>query len=164
MDRASVVAIFIAPDAEARMQSIHEVRAESGKGLDGDRYHAGQGTYSRDKPHQPKRHVTLIEEEAIAAVGRDYRMRIDAIETRRNILTRGVALNHLVGREFRVGDALLRGITLCEPCNHLDALTGREVSPAFVHRGGLNAEVLEGGKVRVGDSIEPAATAGRALA
>jgi MOSC domain-containing protein YiiM len=87
-------------------------------------------------------------------------MRIDAIETRRNILTRGVALNHLVGREFRVGEALLRGITLCEPCNHLDELAGREVSPAFVHRGGLNAEVLEGGTVRVGDAIEPAAPAG----
>jgi MOSC domain-containing protein YiiM len=97
--------------------------------------------------------VTLIESEAIDAVNRDYAMRIDPIETRRNILTRGVALNHLVGKEFSVGNVRLRGLELCEPCKHLEGMTRPGVMRALVHRGGLRAQILQGGVVSVGDSI-----------
>ena len=76
-------------------------------------------------------------------------------ETRRNLVTEGVALNHLVGREFRVGAVRLRGVKLAEPCVYLEQLTGHEgVRAAFVHRGGLRAEILDGGDLRVGDTVE----------
>jgi MOSC domain-containing protein YiiM len=109
---------------------------------------------SHPKKDMPNREVTLIESEAVDGVNRDYATRLDPIETRRNILTRGVALNHLVGREFKVGPARLRGLELCEPCTHLEALTRKGVMRALIHRGGLRAQVLEGGAIRVGDSIE----------
>jgi MOSC domain-containing protein YiiM len=90
----------------------------------------------------------------VTAAQRDYDLAVSAGDTRRNILTEGVALNHLVGQEFSVGGARLRGIALCEPCSHLDEVVGRRISPAFVHRGGLRAEILDGGPIRVGDSVQ----------
>jgi MOSC domain-containing protein YiiM len=98
--------------------------------------------------------VTLIEIEAIEALERDYGVKLSPGDARRNIVTRGVALNHLVGKEFRVGEAVLRGIRLCEPCQHLVRLTGQEkVLPGLVHRGGLRAQVVKGGVIRVGDAV-----------
>ena len=78
-----------------------------------------------------------------------------AVETRRNVVTRGIALNHLVGKRFRVGEVLLQGIRLCEPCDHLESLTRPGVRQALLHRGGLRAQILEGGVIRVGDPIAP---------
>ena len=75
------------------------------------------------------------------------------MESRRNITTRGVALNHLVGRTFRVGGAVFKGLRLCEPCGHLEQLTGRQVRPGLVHRGGLRSEIIETGLVSVGDQL-----------
>jgi MOSC domain-containing protein YiiM len=98
--------------------------------------------------------VTLIEIEAIEALERDYGVKLSPGDARRNIVTRGVALNHLVGKEFRVGEVVLRGIRLCEPCQHLVQLTGQEkVLPGLVHRGGLRAQVVKGGVIRVGDAV-----------
>lgn len=134
------------------MQSVSSVEAVVAKGLKGDRKFRNP---SHPKKDTPDREVTLIESEAIDAVNRDYALRIDPIETRRNILTRGVALNHLVGREFTVGPVRMRGIMLCEPCTHLEALTRKGVMRALVHRGGLRAQVLDGGTIRVGDPISP---------
>lgn len=148
----SIIAIFIAEKSSAPMQSVSSVEAVVAKGLKGDRKFRNP---SHPKKDTPDREVTLIESEAIDAVNRDYALRIDPIETRRNILTRGVALNHLVGREFTVGPVRMRGIMLCEPCTHLEALTRKGVMRALVHRGGLRAQVLEGGTIRVGDSISP---------
>jgi MOSC domain-containing protein YiiM len=98
--------------------------------------------------------VTLIESEAIAALQRDYGIGIEAGTTRRNIVTRGVALNHLVGKEFYVGEVLLRGDRLCEPCAHMEKLTVKGALRGLVHRGGLRAEIVRGGIVRVSDSIK----------
>jgi MOSC domain-containing protein YiiM len=97
--------------------------------------------------------VTLIESEALDAVRREYGVEISAAESRRNILTEGVALNHLVGREFRIGEVRLRGVRLCEPCNHLEGLTRPGVREALVHRGGLRADVLTDGVIRPGDRV-----------
>ena len=136
------------------LHAMDEVKAIAGVGIEGDRYAADAGTWSKRFPGV-HRHVTLIEAEALEALRRDHEIELSAAESRRNILTSGVALNHLVGREFTVGAARLRGIELCEPCRYLEKVTGRPVRAPLVHRGGLNAEVVEGGVIRVGDTVTP---------
>lgn len=151
--RGLVVSIHVTPVGGAPMDAVEEVRAVAGKGLEGDRYFEGKGFYS-DHPG-PEREVTLIEEETVEALNRGHNLTVTSGETRRNITTRGVALNHLVGREFRVGEVVLRGIELCEPCKHLVDVTGkRSLLPNLIHRGGLNAQVLEGGCIRSGDTVQ----------
>ncbi|MFQ5914963.1 MAG: MOSC domain-containing protein [Nitrospinota bacterium] len=135
------------------MESVREVRAVAGRGLDGDRYFEGTGKYSK-KPG-PGRHVTLIESETLEALKRETGIDLKPDWCRRNILTGGVPLNHLVDREFRVGEVKLRGVRLCEPCAYLEKLTGlRGVRKALVHRGGLRAQILSDGLIRVGDVVE----------
>lgn len=146
-----VVSIHIAGEAEGQMMAVESVRAIVGKGLEGDRYCRGAGTFSK-KP-KPDREVTLIEQEAIDAAARDYQVAIKPGDTRRNIVTRNVALNHLVEREFSVGEVRLRGLMLCEPCKHLAKLTTTELSNALVQRGGLRCQILSDGVLRVGDVI-----------
>jgi MOSC domain-containing protein YiiM len=137
------------------MIGVDPARAVAGRGLEGDRYYEGKGFYS-DHP-APIREVTLIEEETIEALRRDHNLVLSPGVTRRNILTHGVPLNHLVGREFRVGEATLRGVELCEPCKHVVDVTGiKSLLPTLVHRGGLHAQILSGGLIRAGDPIEPA--------
>lgn len=152
MWKGTVVSIHLAAAASGPMASVKEVRAVAGKGLEGDRYFNQVGTYSK-KPG-PDREVTLIEIEAIDALKRDYGIDVDPGDARRNIVTQGVPLNHLVGRKFRVGEVTLRGIRLCEPCSHLAQLTHQEVLPGLVHRGGLRAQILTEGIIRVGDTIK----------
>jgi len=147
----TVLSIHIAPNATAVMTSIREVRAVVGKGLEGDRYAAKLGTFSTDPGSG--RDVTLIESEAIEALKRDYDVTLDAGESRRNIVTQGVSLNHLVEKEFRVGEVVLRGTRLCEPCTHMEKLTVKGALRGLIHRGGLRAEIVKGGTIRVGDSI-----------
>ena len=143
-------AIFWAPESDQEMTSANEVEVKAGSGIVGDRYAVGSGTFS--KP-QPDREITLIEAEAIEAVVHEYEFELAANETRRNLVTRDVPLNHLVGKEFLVGEVRIRGIRLCEPCAHLETLTGKKVLRALTHRGGLRAQVLTDGHVRVGDEI-----------
>lgn len=152
MGDGRVVSIHITEEATGPMKSVNAVRAVAGRGLEGDRYFLGKGTKS-SKPG-PDREVTLIEIESIEALERDYGVKLSPGDARRNIVTRGVALNHLVGKEFRVGEAVLRGIRLCEPCQHLVQLTGQEkVLPGLVHRGGLRAQIVQSGLIREGDHI-----------
>jgi len=145
-----VVAIFIGPKKLEPMVSVAEVAALAGEGLEGDRYAREEGTFSKKLPNNQ---LTLIEEEALEAAARDYHLEFTAPESRRNILTSGIALNHLVGREFRIGNVRLRGIKLCEPCGHLKKLTRKEVIAALTHRGGLRAEILADGPIIIGDEI-----------
>lgn len=149
-----VEAIHVCAVAGEPLRRVEEVTAVAGVGLAGDRYAAGAGTWSKRFPGV-HRHVTLIEFESLDALRRDHDIVLSAAESRRNILTSGVALDHLVGREFTVGAAWLRGIELCEPCRYLEKVTGRAVRAPLVHRGGLNAEVVEGGVIRVGDPVTP---------
>lgn len=146
-----VVSIHIAAAAGAPPAEVAAVRAIAGKGLEGDRYCNGAGTYS--KPHSPGRQATLIEIEALEALARDYGIELAPGRSRRNIVTRGAALNHLVGREFAIGAVRLRGVELCEPCARLQKLAAPGVQRGLVHRGGLNAEILTDGVIRAGDSI-----------
>ena len=132
-------------------QSVERVRALAGRGLEGDRYAAGIGTFS-DRPG--RRDVTLIESEMLEAYQQQSGDKLSAAEARRNLLTQGVRLNDLVGREFKVGAVRLRGLRLSEPCTHLMRLTHPGTLRGLVHRGGLVAEVLCDGELAVGDKIE----------
>jgi MOSC domain-containing protein YiiM len=109
-----------------------------------------QGTFSKALPNFE---LTLIEAEAIEALKRDYDVDLAPGEARRNVVTDGVPLNHLVGHEFQIGEVRVRGIRLCEPCGHLQALTGRPVIKGLRHRGGLRAQILNQGVIRVGDVV-----------
>jgi MOSC domain-containing protein YiiM len=133
------------------MRSVANAQVVVGSGLEGDRYYSKLGTYS----NQPGsgRDVTLIEIEAIEGLKRDYQVQLDPAQSRRNIVTRGVALNHLVEQEFRIGDVVLRGTRLCEPCAHMEKLTVKGAMQGLIHRGGLRAEIVKGGMIRVGDAI-----------
>lgn len=150
-----IASIQIAPKAGEKMVAVREIEAVAGEGLEGDRYFKKIGKYS-EKPGTG-RQITLIELESIEALKRDFNIDLDPIETRRNIVTRNVPLNHLVGMQFRVGDrVVLRGIRLCEPCDYLEDLTVKGVRDGLVHRGGLRADIVEGGMLRVDDQITPA--------
>lgn len=147
----TVEAIYIAPVAAGATQAVLEAEALQGGGLEGDRYAGGAGTFS-DRPLDHE--LTLIEAEVIESAAEQQGMALAPGESRRNITTRGIALNPLVGKRFRVGAALCEGTRLCEPCAHLEHLTGR---PGLVRtlagRGGLRAVILSGGTIRVGDPV-----------
>ena len=153
MAKGSVVSIQIAKDAKGAMENLQEVQAVEGRGLEGDRYCNQVGSYSHNPG--PDREVTLIEAEALEAMERDYGTTLDPKDSRRNITTRGVPLNHLLqGREFTIGTVRMRGLRVCEPCVNLVKLTGKNVLQGLVHRGGLRAQVLNSGTIRVGDTVE----------
>jgi MOSC domain-containing protein YiiM len=147
-----IESIHVATAAGAPMEARERVLVVAGVGIAGDRYATQTGAFSA-KP-KPGRQITFIEAEAIEALARELGLVIGPGETRRNVVTRGVALNHLVDREFQVGSARFRGWELCEPCKYLAGLTDKaEILPGLVHRGGLRAEVLDGGEICVGDVI-----------
>ena len=140
-----VEAIAIAAAAEAPMALVEQATARAGHGLEGDRYAEGAGTFSN--PHSRGHDLTLIEAEFVDTLG------VAPEVPRRNVVTRGIDLNALVGRRFRVGEAECEGQRLCEPCAHLQRLTEPRLLRALVHRGGLRADVVSGGVIRVGDAV-----------
>ncbi len=151
--RGIVSAIHIAREATGPMVPVSEVRAVPGQGLEGDRYFRKTGTYS-SRPGTG-REGTLIEAEAYEAIAREAEIVLAPGASRRNITTRDVPLNHLVGRQFQVGEVLLEGVRLCEPCAHLESLTQSGVRAGLIHRGGLRARILTEGLIRVGDPLQP---------
>jgi MOSC domain-containing protein YiiM len=150
MNTGIIEFIYVAPTATAPTVSVNEALAIPGVGLEGDRYALGKGTFSKPEPDFE---LTLIEAEAIEALKRDYNVELAPGEARRNLVTRGIALNHLVGRDFQIGEVRAHGIRLCEPCDHLQRLTGRQLIKGLHHRGGLRAQILTPGSIRVGDSL-----------
>src|SRR5208282_2711860 len=150
MSSGTVESIYIAAAAEGTPQSVGQATAIPGAGLEGDRYALKLGTFYKPKPDYE---LTLIEAEAIEALRRDYQVELAAGDARRNIVTRNVPLNHLVGREFAIGDVRILGIRLCEPCDHLQNVTGKQVLKGLLHRGGLRAQILTPGTIRVGDEV-----------
>lgn len=151
--RGTVVAIHIAPEAGVDVQRRERVDAVAGRGLRGDRYFAGEGTYSASARDVP-REMTLIESETLAALEREVSIELSPGAHRRNVTTEGVALDRLVGERFRVGDAVCEGVELCEPCSYLERLLGiDELYDALVHRGGIRARIVESGSIAVGDEV-----------
>lgn len=156
MDEAGRVEhIHVAPSAGADMVAVDSVEAVAGKGLRGDRYFEAAGTWSDNpKARDIVRDVTLFEAETLDVVARDHDLALTAADHRRNVTVSGVALDHLLGDRFAIGDATFEAVELCEPCSYLESLTGQDGTlEALVHRGGLNAAVVETGEIRVGDAV-----------
>lgn len=142
-----VEGVFIAPAAAAPMVAADAVPAVPGRGLEGDRYFDGAGTFSPRGGNG--REITLVDSEALESAG------VAPLEARRNVVVRGIDLDALIGRRFSVGEVECVGRRRCEPCAHLQRLTRPGVLRALVHRGGLRADVVTGGVVRVGDAVVP---------
>ena len=140
----SVAAILTAPDAESPLTRVDKVDAVAGRGLEGDRYYDGRGTFSG-----PGRgyELTLAEAEVLESIDLPWE------QARRNIVTRGIELNALVGHRFKVGAVECVGRRLAEPCAHLERLARPGLLRPLVHRGGLRADILVGGSISVGDAV-----------
>jgi MOSC domain-containing protein YiiM len=143
-----VEAIFVTSEHGQLPAAVERVHARAGRGLEGNRYYWAEG----DAP--PGRAVTLIAAEAMEAVAGEGQFSIEPAATRRNVLTRGIDVNDLVGKRFRIGDVECEGVELCEPCLHLESMTQPGVIKALVHRAGLNADILNDGRISVGDAVE----------
>jgi MOSC domain-containing protein YiiM len=144
----AVEAICIAPGAGEPAQLVGAVHALAGRGLDGDRHAVGKGTFPSGMPGSA---LTLIE----AEVCESFDPPLSPDEHRRNVVTRGIDLNALVGHLFAIGGVLCRGMRLCEPCTVVDGYARRPVLRALVHRGGLRADIVGDGEIRVGDAVRP---------
>jgi len=135
------------------MRSMADLTLIAGKGIEGDRYQIGreEGFYS----HKPEegRQITLFELETLEALQRDFGIEFGPQDHRRNVTVEGVPLNHLVGRQLRLGETLLEATRLSFPCRHIEEITGKPVFDPLVHRSGLNCRILLGGTVRVGDLV-----------
>jgi MOSC domain-containing protein YiiM len=148
----TVERIWVAASAGEPAQARDEVRALPGRGLEGDRHVSGRGTF----PSGPSGSaLTLIE----AEVCESFAPPLSPDDHRRNLLTRGIALNRLVGHEFTIGTVRCRGMRLCEPCTVMQRYTGRPILRDLVHRGGLRADILEDGVIAVGDAVQASASA-----
>jgi len=143
-----LIAICITPRRRGDLHLLDQIEAVPGRGLVGDRYFRKPGSGNATQE------VTLIESEALDALSREHNIKLEMTQARRNLITQGVALNDLVGKTFRVGTILLHGLELCDPCKHLEALTCKGVLAGLENRGGLRAEIVEGGILKAGDSIQ----------
>jgi MOSC domain-containing protein YiiM len=142
-----VEAIFLSRDHGQLPTPVERAQAHAGRGLAGNRYYWEDGTAP------PGRAVTLIAAEAVEAVANEGDVSVEPAATRRNVLTRGIDVNELVGKRFRIGVVECEGIELCEPCTTLEEMTQPGVIKAFVHRGGLNADILSDGEISIGDPV-----------
>jgi MOSC domain-containing protein YiiM len=169
MPQGRVEAIHVVEAKGLRPRSVDRVAAVAGVGLEGDRYASGTGTFSNGQERRGSgRDLTLVEAEEMERLALDFGIELTAGETRRNVTTRGIRLNDLVGRRFRVGDAVCEAIRLCEPCTYLEGLTGKAIREPMRHRAGIRVDILESGTIAVGDGIvdlgpaDPAPTGGDA--
>ena len=148
--------LHITPRAFLPMEAFDQLTLVPGKGIEGDRYMIGResGFYS----HKPEegRQVTLFEIETLEALARDAKIQMLPEEHRRNVTVQGVPLNHLVGRQFWVGETLLEATRLSTPCRHIEEILGKAVFDPLINRSGLNCRILRGGVVRVGDAVRGA--------
>ena len=156
---ARVVEILIASSPQEPARSVDSAKALPGVGLEGDRYAIGNGTFSRT-PQHPDGELTLVQREHIEAFAAATATTFTTRDARRNIVTEGIDLNALVGRQFTVGNVVIRGLRLCEPCNYLAKQTSPAVLRGLLHKGGLRAQILSDGEIKVGDLITelPAST------
>ncbi len=144
----TVEQIYLAAAEAGPVHAVTAVAAVAGRGLQGDRCQVAP----EDSPHELCA-ITLVECEALDAVLEEQGIDVRQGRSRRQVHTRGVRLNELVGRRFRIGEVHCLGVELCEPCTHLESLTEPGVIRALVHRGGLRADILTDGVVAVGDPV-----------
>ncbi|MFC6733857.1 MULTISPECIES: MOSC domain-containing protein [unclassified Haladaptatus] len=151
-----VVHIFTAPDTGDDMVEQASVNAVENRGIEGDRYYKGKGIWNEweEDENNEASEITFIEAEAIEACREDYDIDLEPSDARRNVVTRGVPLNHLVGKQFTVGEAVCEGLNLCEPCGYMQGLVGKgKVAEALKHRGGLDARIVKSGEISRDDAI-----------
>jgi hypothetical protein len=143
--RGVVEAILVAPAAEQALHRVERIAAVAGRGLEGDRYHEGRGTFSA-----PGRgyELTLVDADVLDEIELPWE------EARRNVVTRGIELNALVGRRFTIGQVVCVGRRLAEPCAHLEKVSRPGLLRPLVHRAGIRADILESDTIAVGDPIE----------
>ncbi len=150
-----VAGLWVAARAREPMVAVPDARLIAGLGVEGDRYAVRRGTWSEYPPQE--QHLTLIAREGLEAFALDTGAPLPPELTRRNVLTEGVALDELIGERFLVGNALCLGVKACEPCRHLERLTGRALLRGLARRGGINAEVLADGQAWLGAPVLPVA-------
>jgi MOSC domain-containing protein YiiM len=138
--------IYISPKKRLLPEPVDSVRAFAGRGLEGNRYF-----FDGDAP--PSVALTLIAAEAVEALEREHGISIEPRESRRNLVTRGVDVNALLGKTFRIGEVECRGVQLCEPCTTLQSMTKPGIIKGLAHRGGLNVDILSDGQISVGDAV-----------
>jgi MOSC domain-containing protein YiiM len=150
----TVEAIALAERATGDMYTVDHANALANRGLDGDRYAAKAGTFTPDNDTARGYDLTLIEAEVLDSLTLPDGRTLGYAEARRNVVTRGIDLNALVGRHFRIGNVECLGQRLCEPCSHLERLTTKGALRGLIHRGGLRADVLNDGEMNTDDLIE----------
>lgn len=136
----TVEAIHLGAARVPELRTVEEASAVAGKGLEDDRHFHEEGA-------APGQALTLVEAEVVEDAG------LAPGETRRQLTVRGVRLNDLIGKRFRVGEVECYGVELCEPCSHLEALTRPGIIKELAHRAGINADIVSGGVIRVGDAV-----------
>ncbi len=155
MGTGCVVALFIVDRRSAPMKQVQQLNALAGRGIEGDRYFMGTGTYSK-KP-EPGRQVTLIKSEVLELLKDKFEITVKPEESRRNVLTRGIEINHLIGTEFFVGPVRLRAHRITQPCVYLEKLLDQPgLYKELWDNGGISCEILSDGIIKEGDIITTA--------
>ena len=150
-----IVKLLISKDPKSTMLSLNQIVLEAGKGIFGDRYYNQEGTFSNKGEIEPDRDVTLIEIEKIDALNKEHNLDITAEDLRRNIVVSNCDLNSLVDKEFQIGEVVLKGLRLCEPCKYLsDKLNNEEVLSQMIHKAGLRAQIIKSGSIDLNSQVE----------
>lgn len=150
-----IVKLLISKDPKSAMLNVNQIVLEAGKGIFGDRYYNQEGTFSNKGEIEPDRDVTLIEIEKIDALNKEHNLDITAEDLRRNIVVSNCDLNSLVDKEFQIGEVVLKGLRLCEPCKYLsDKLNEKKVLNEMVHKAGLRAQIIKSGSIDLNSQVE----------
>jgi len=148
-----IIDILIANNAKESLFQIEEAQIIKNKGIVGDRYFNEVGSFSQKLKEKNDFHVTLIEQEEIDSFNRLTNLNYNNKLFRRNLVTKGIKLNYLVGKKFKINGVVLVGMRLCEPCQMLSEELGEEFLNKMIHKSGLRAKVIESGDIKVGDTI-----------
>lgn len=149
-----IIEILIAKEAKEKLFNIDEAQVEKGKGIVGDRYHCEKGTFSELLKEKDDFHITFIEQEEIDAFNEETKLNYSNDIFRRNIVTKGIKLNDLVGKKFKINGIEFVGARLCEPCKYLSLELGEEFLTKMIHKSGLRAKILSNGSFKVDDKLE----------
>ena len=150
-----IVNLLISQDTKSSMEKVNQIILEEGKGIYGDRYYNQEGTFSNKGKIEPDRDVTLIEIEKIKEFNEKFNENITDNDLRRNIIVSNCDLNSLVDKEFQIGNVVLKGIRLCEPCKYLsEKLDNKKVLTEMIHKAGLRAQIIKGGSIDMTSQLE----------
>lgn len=150
-----IVSLLISKDTKSSMRKVNQIILEEEKGIFGDRYYNQEGTFSNKGEIEPDRDVTLIEIERINEFNKKFNQNMTDEDFRRNIVISNCDLNSLVDKKFQIGNVILKGIRLCEPCKYLaNKLDNTKVLTEMVHKAGLRAQIIQGGSIDMTSQLE----------